>query len=744
VPVFSNPGIWDTTVRTLILVNSARTDSIYGAGAYTGTIEPNLNALLAALDTPGINAKGVVIDLANLDFTFDSTIVSDTYAIWDAAPGNPLAANYVAASIKSVIYNRALAYPNVQYVVLVGGDRIIPHRRIRDEAIVANERTYASIAATVELSGSLGLRYLLSDDYYAGLLPLPYKGRELYVPQLALGRLVETPSEIQAHIDSFLNRPNGTLNAAEFSGALVTGYDFLIDNAIGIGTTLRSYDIPTDYDTLVNNKWDRDDFTSTAFDQAVPYNLISLNSHFTHYFFYPNGPNQVSNYVFAQEIVDDSTNYNTSLIFSVGCHSGLNVPDERYPGTGVLGEMDWAQAFFQRKAAGFIGNTGFGYGDTDVVAYSEKVMNNFVEELGYEAEKGTPNTVGMALMRAKQRYVNDSAASSFSNYDEKAMAILTYYGLPMLKVQVPNPTFDEPGGASLAQASIDAGLAGPAVAPLLSNGVFTTAHPLTFNYTGPITHALGGTYYELTGDSEATLFTKGGKPILPLTTRNVEVDESIAHGTLMIGGTFLPIANFNPAISLAITDSAQYGFPEPAFPFVDVLFPGRLGITNKLLTLDGHTNDQLVIIPIQFRATGITTPTVGNVRQYSALQFEVYHAPESVTDFTAPAIWQVEHTVASNGQVTFNALITTDDQDDEVERSVLLVRPFSSNTWQKVELTYNTSTDGASGTVSGLQGRFEYFVQAVDSAGNVSLALDHGLPYQGVVPLKLFLPLIRK
>ncbi len=64
----------------------------------------------------------------------------------------------------------------------MGDDRPIPHRRIRDDALVANERTYADIAYTPAVSGALHLRYLLTDDYYAGLLPPPFRGRELYLP----------------------------------------------------------------------------------------------------------------------------------------------------------------------------------------------------------------------------------------------------------------------------------------------------------------------------------------------------------------------------------------------------------------------------------------------------------------------------------------------------------------------------------------------------------------------------------
>jgi hypothetical protein len=64
---------------------------------------------------------------------------------------------------------------------------------------------YAPTAYTAILSSALNLRYL-SDDYYAGLLPLLYKGRELYLLQVGLGRLVEKPSEIAAALDAYAVR----------------------------------------------------------------------------------------------------------------------------------------------------------------------------------------------------------------------------------------------------------------------------------------------------------------------------------------------------------------------------------------------------------------------------------------------------------------------------------------------------------------------------------------------------------
>ena len=170
-----------------------------------------------------------------------------------------------------MLYDIAPAYPNWQYLVIVGDDRLIPFRRIRDEALFANERHYAATAYTDILSQSLGLRYFLSDDYYAGLLPLPFKGRELYLPQVALGRLVEKPSEIAVAIDAYLVRP-----VIAPQNALVTGYDFLIDEATAISNTLHGQGI-NDLTALINNAWTARSFRTAFFwPRALQYLVAQL------------------------------------------------------------------------------------------------------------------------------------------------------------------------------------------------------------------------------------------------------------------------------------------------------------------------------------------------------------------------------------------------------------------------------------------------------------------------------------
>ena len=167
-----------------------------------------------------------------------------------------------------------------------------------------------------------------------------------------------------------------------------------------------------------------------------------------------------------------------------------------------------------------------------------------------------------------------------------------------------------------------------------------------------------------------------------------------------------------------------------------------VGSLNRFLSIDGAQHEQLVVVPGQYRAGTATTPTVGTERLYRDLQFDVYYAPFDATDFAAPAVWQASTSMTTDNRVAFDAFVT--DDSGSVARVVVLYRLLTSQQWSKVELSYDPLTQHATGFVAGLGGRFEYFVQAVDPTGNVALALDHSLPFQGQAVYKVYLPLARR
>ena len=79
-------------------------------------------------------------------------------------------------------------------------------------------------------------RVLINHQGEIVALEISDKAQTMPIPKLAVGRLVETASDINHVLQAYLNMPNGTLRPAN---ALVTGYDFLSDTASEIKGELQ-------------------------------------------------------------------------------------------------------------------------------------------------------------------------------------------------------------------------------------------------------------------------------------------------------------------------------------------------------------------------------------------------------------------------------------------------------------------------------------------------------------------------
>ena len=91
-------------------------------------------------------------------------------------------------------------------VVLVGPDAAMPFARLDDLTTAANEKGYAStFPAESEIAASLAAGKVLSDDPYGDDNPQNFLGRQLYLPDVAVGRLVETPADIEGAVQRFVD-----------------------------------------------------------------------------------------------------------------------------------------------------------------------------------------------------------------------------------------------------------------------------------------------------------------------------------------------------------------------------------------------------------------------------------------------------------------------------------------------------------------------------------------------------------
>src|SRR5205823_6264815 len=137
--------------------------------------------------------------------------------------------------------------------------------------------------------------------------------------------------------------------------------------------------------------------------------------------------------VITTELTASTADFENSLVFSAGCHAGYNLV-EGDSIAGVTLSLDWAQAFARKKAT-LVAGTGYQYGDTDFVEYSERLYANFARQLR-AGTAGTPVAVGEALVQAKLAYL--AATPDIRGLHEKALLEATLFGLPMLGVNMPS------------------------------------------------------------------------------------------------------------------------------------------------------------------------------------------------------------------------------------------------------------------------------------------------------------------
>jgi hypothetical protein len=677
-PYFEPPTFISPTVRTLIVANPGRLRQLYRDDATD--LMAKLRELAAAPEV-----QGQIVDLGSYQ------AISQTYQIWTNDIANPAQANIMAASIQALVNITRTAYPNLDSVVIVGDDRVVPFWRVPDEAALANEQSYAGqVAADPALHGALFERYFLSDDPYAGFNPLPWRGRGLTLPQYGIGRLVESPQEIARSIDAFLASP--TISVTQ---GLVVGYDFLLDGATAMADALDPQQAFVE--RHIDNTWTGADLREWWLNNRRE--LSAINAHFTHALAFP--PTNIDP-IRADQIIARAALSGT-LSYSVGCHSGLNIPG--LPGEG--GTTDFAQAILGSGGA-WIGNTGYGYGDAADVGYSELLMEGFSQQLA------AGETVGHALRRAKAEYFNRTGVHSFSPYDEKVLAQATLYGLPMAQVSLPEPLRRSLLADSAAVVSGQIGQAETSPEGLTARRVtFTppyTAHAIT--PTATITNAIAGVYFSVGGEIESN----PGEPIQPRTSVTITLAGETPHGAFFEGGTYKVLPAFDPVVARIISDVVDLPPAEPPFDFSGRWQPPTWSLINQLWTPEG-VSQRLVVVPAQYRSA---SPTRGTERLFEQMDYTVYYSPS--TDWIPPSIWRVQRTSLDRENDEVHVEVT----DLSYVARVAVSYTAGDGDWRTVNLGRMRHDPNLWAGAIPHHPDMEWFVQVVDTAGNVAVDDNRG------------------
>ena len=217
-----------STAESLILWDSSRIE--YG-NTDKATFSQKLDTLA---NRPDVN--GAVVDLAGDTRVQTLNVQADTHA------SCVYAKNLVADEIKDIVGKYRENNSALKYVVLVGGDGSIPFFRYPDPAYLGPESDYVPPVKSGSASeASLGFNYVLGQDEYGSTTVLNIGSARIPIPDLAVGRLVETAADATAMIDAYSPATAGAaLKTLTPTSALETGYDFLADTAHAVSDQLQA------------------------------------------------------------------------------------------------------------------------------------------------------------------------------------------------------------------------------------------------------------------------------------------------------------------------------------------------------------------------------------------------------------------------------------------------------------------------------------------------------------------------
>ncbi|MBW3642963.1 MAG: PxKF domain-containing protein, partial [Actinobacteria bacterium] len=700
--------------KAIFLVPRGRLADLHGEAA-TAAMMGDL-ATLAARDE--VRGQVVPVD-ADAD-------VRQAYSGWDAQPCSIDAANALVGEIKDVVDQyRSTAGANLRYVVVVGSDESVPFGRVPDLVTLSNEQdATADLGFTLvdgfanALYAAAAHGYILTDDPYAAFSTVPWLGRSLALPQVSVARLVETPEEVSAQIAQYqdaggLVDPTTSQANVAPPTALTTGYDFLSDGAQQVGAALGRV-VGGDASRnvkLINDTWRKHDLTA-VYTGADPVPLVaSVNGHYNHWQMQPAGPAPGGQFtqtdLFAtNEVPTDSLP--GRVLFTMGCHGGLNVADRLAP-AGAAQARDWAQESARQKAAVYLANTGYGYGDTLASALSERLMALFAEELVDGA-----TTVGEKYVKAKHAYFE--TMGTYGVFDEKALIEATMYGLPFWRVASAAP--------------LAAGDPSPAVAVDPATGLTTANISI---------QPLSGTSPEVVAQSDPDRgqwwSARDGRvsfapyrPLQPLLTRNVTVSGQTARGVFVrrLATTDVGVGDFaraRPTIDLGANE------PEPLVE--GDIYPAnvvRLATSRPF----GDNSQSLLLVAGQSRSHQGGGP--GGIERLVA-DFGADVAYSDSSDTVAPRIAEVGAVYRSGtGVADFFVEVAAESGASALSRVAVLFKDVDSGgNWELVPLTRVGDTTRWTASRAVASSDLEIFGQAQDGAGNVGYSTNKGRFFTSVL-----------
>jgi hypothetical protein len=741
---FTPPVATGTSAQTLMLWDPTHFDQ---TSAAFQTMQSDLTTFAGYQGTTAAAAvNGQLVDLSQIP-GIDTPMPGAAQSAEDlvnAYPACPEAKNFLAADIKAVVDAYRVVDP-IKNIVLIGDDSSIPYFRFPDQSGFFGESEYVppvdhESSAYAALQGN----FVLNQDSYGSTKTLQLGDDALPVPDIPVGRLVKTPAQIDTLLTTYMTH-NGELHPTK---SLAMGYDFVASAATATAGYLTA-GIGTPPSQLIDAAAPGDG--ASAWTEAQQrqlwlhsgrHDITFIAGHFSAGGTEPaDYPLEENTFISPNDLATSTTDMSNTLVFTLGCHSGYEIPQNSAIAQ-VSPDPNWPEAM-AGKGATLLASTGYAYGSDQAVVYGSQVFSDTVKYLmsvpagggGYQGM-----SVGAAEVAAKQDYLTDYP--ELNGVDEKTLLETTLFGLPMMRVVVPNPqtittlpsivsgTTSVAGGpgqpVSLSTADLDLS---PGLQQHTQTMVDSSDNPFTETYdTGTNTATLNGGGSHTTVDAFGGQITQPTFPVQPLQSFNVHVPNQVLRGVGFRGGAYSDTTGITPfTAGVAAQNGMEHvNFTTPTF------YPEKVGLGNIAPAMSGG-NEQLATIPAQYISSDPSSAS-GTLREYSDLQLRLYYLPGAWSDGSGGSpdvvnaagssplqIGDVSATADGSGNVTFEAHVA-DNPAGAQAVWVTYTDPKNPGAWTSVDLSPAGGGDSSLWTATAtVPSSALFMVQAASGSGLVTL-----------------------
>ncbi|MEQ8692542.1 MAG: hypothetical protein RIC89_17130 [Pseudomonadales bacterium] len=645
-PLVTNPTqtpqvlVENASPRSLVITQRERLMSTFAMSA--AEFEAWLAELLPYFNHPSVQAKVI-------------SVPSTWYDTADTNPCSVAEQNGVAEQIRALIQEQLASAGSIEYVQLMGSLDIVPPYYTPDETQTGYEGLYSADLWTrpaTPLAVAIAQGNNITDAFYVDAEPQSFRARHLYIEDISVSRMVERPEEIAASALRFV-QTDGIINLTSTQS---TGYDFFIDGTESINRILQSLPAPTT--TRNDNLWNIADLRCQFFGTGEGCTVSTLNAVNAHMSynggvtaagFFDKSPSEVFASTESATMFADPTLMLNGVTFSIGCHSGLSVPDAWALPDNVGLPLNPARDWVQELGA-WVGAYNFAYGDSEVADRGTEGIMPLVIQKFAEGE-----TLGQALIKAKWQY--GTGLYEFGVYDEKSLIALNLFGMPQARLGAVAPSLPEATGNAIGEFTSTIGTA--------------TFYLEELGDVTPVSAELeqqsnvDGTWFTLDGNAQGIV----GRTLQPVLkafeTRSVAAGETTVHGVALRGGSYTEYLDQNPLLPVQQHDWVE-SFSEPQ-ACVNTMTPTQIASVTRFDAPTG-TLQSLILQPGQFQCTVPEADqgqvdVSGTFRIWNSADLELLHPVDLAADadFEPPVATQQDLVADPDSGVVTATLNATDN-----------------------------------------------------------------------------------